>query len=146
MRRSLLKGAGFLAFARWLPARAEPQVPDIPELSRYLAGRKPRWERIRLEMPQLADNGQVVPMRIKVDGPFAPGAEVRSVHLFSEKNPVPLIASFEFPGAVPRVEVDSRVRLAGTQQLVAVATLADGALLAASADVVVTANACLDGS
>src|SRR5262245_27601888 len=116
-------------------------MPDIPELARHLAGRKPRWERIRLEMPQLADNGQVVPMRIKVDGPFAPGAEVRSLRLYSEKNPVPLIANFEFPVAVPRVEVDSRVRLAGTQQLVAVATLADGALLAASADVVVTASA-----
>lgn len=143
----MLKGAGVLALARWLPARAaEFPVADIPELATFLAGRKPRWERMRLVLPDLADNGQVVPMKIAVDGPFAPGPEVRSIHLFSEKNPVPLIARFEFPVAVPRVELDSRVRLAGTQHLVAVATMSDGTLLAATTEVVVTFAACMDGT
>ncbi len=147
MRRYLLKGAGLLAFAPWFPASAaDVDVASMPELVRFLAGRAPRWERMRLELPQLADNGQVVPMKITVAGPFAPGPEVRSIRLYSEKNPVPLIATFEFPVAVARVEVESRVRLAGTQHLVAVATMSDGALLAASAEVVVTIAACMDGT
>lgn len=147
LRRSLLKGAGLLAFGRWVPARAEPpDLSAVPELARFLAGREPRWERVRLLLPQLAENGQVVPMKITVDGPFAPGAEVRSLRLYSERNPVPLMAEFEFPTPLPRVEIESRVRLAGTQQLVALATLADGTLLGASAEVVVTIAACLDGT
>src|SRR3954471_7835251 len=132
-RRSLLKGASLFAFASWLPARAaEESIPDIPELTQFLAGRRLRFERVRLELPQLADNGQAVPMKLAVAGPFAPGAEVRSIHLFSEKNPVPLIAQFDFPETLARVELESRVRLAGTQHLVSVASLGDGTLLAAS--------------
>jgi sulfur-oxidizing protein SoxY len=147
MRRHLLKSAGLLAFARWFPAgAAEVDVASIPELGRFLAGRTPRWERIDVKLPQLADNGQAVPMKISVAGPFAPGPEVRSIRLYSEKNPVPLIAIFEFQMAVPRVEVESRVRLAGTQHLVAVATMSDGTLLAGSAEVIVTIAACLDGT
>jgi len=74
MRRRLLQGSGALAVARWLPAHAaDKALPDIPALSAFLAGRTPRWERISLDLPQLADNGQVVPMRVKVAGPFAPG-------------------------------------------------------------------------
>jgi len=147
MRRSLLKGAGLLAMGHWFRANAATvDVNDIPELAQFLAGRKPRWERVHLELPQLADNGQVVPMKITVDGPFAPAPEVRSIRLYSEKNPVPLIANFEFPVAVPRIDVESRVRLAGTQRLVALVTMSDGALLAGTTEVVVTAAACLDGT
>ena len=53
---------------------------------------------------------------------------------------------FHFPVAVTRVEVESRVRMAGSQRVAAVATMADGALYAATADIVVTVSACLDGS
>lgn len=146
-RRRLLQGAGALAVAPWLPARAAGiDVADIPALGAFLAGRTPRWERVHLDLPRLADNGLTVPMKLVVDGPFAPGPDVRSIHLFSEKNPVPQIAVFEFPVAVDRIEVESRIRLAGSQRVVAVATMSDGALFAASAEVVVTIAACLDES
>jgi sulfur-oxidizing protein SoxY len=142
-----LQGAGALAIAPWLPVHAAAiDVADIPTLGAFLAGRTPRWERVHLDLPRLADNGLAVPMKLVVDGPFAPGPDVRSIHLFSEKNPVPQIAIFEFPVAVDRIEVESRIRLAGTQRVVAVATMSDGALFAASAEVVVTIAACLDES
>jgi len=79
-------------------------------------------------------------------GPFAPGAHVTSIALFSEKNPVPKMAQFEFPVPPAKVEIDSRVRLAGSQRVTAVAVLADGTVHAALADVSVTISACLDGS
>ena len=149
-RRRLLQGAGAWAFAGPLlgaaPAAVAQQMPAIPALTSFLAGRSPRWERLRIELPALADNGQAVPMRLTMAGPFAPGSALKSIHLYSEVNPVPEMAVFEFPSPPPKVEIDSRIRLAGSQRVVAVAVMSDGALFAAVADVVVTIAACLDGS
>jgi sulfur-oxidizing protein SoxY len=146
-RRRVLQGAGALAIVGCLPARAaENGWPAIPALTAYLAGRVPLRERVRLDLPRLADNGLAVPLRIVVAGPFAPGPFVRTIALFSEINPVPEMAVFEFPSPVERVEIDTRVRLAGTQQIVAVAQLTDGRLYAAAAEVVVTLAGCMDGT
>ena len=146
VRRRLLQGAAALAVSRALPSVAAPELPDIPLLTQLLAGRTPRWERLRLELPALADNGLAVPMKLVMSGPFAPGPTVQAIHLFSEKNPVPDMAVFEFPVPLEKIEIDSRVRLAGTQKVVAVAVMSDAALYAAMAEVVVTIAACLDGS
>jgi len=147
VRRRLLQCGGALVLVPWLPAgAAERDIVDIPAFATFLAGRSPRWERMRLDLPSLADNGQAVPMKIVVEGPFAPGPYVRAIRLFSQRNPVPEMATFEFPVAVERIEVESRVRLAGTQRVVAVATMSDDRLYAAAADVVVTIDACMDGT
>jgi sulfur-oxidizing protein SoxY len=142
-----MQGAGVLALSAMLPkAAGEVTPPPIPALTAFLAGRSPRWERLRLDLPALADNGQAVPMRLAMPGPFAPGPTVQAIHLFSEVNPVPDMAAFEFPLPPDRVEIDTRIRLAGSQRVVAVATMSDGALYAAAAEVVVTLAACLDGT
>lgn len=144
-RRRLLQGAGALLLAgRLSSARAE--VPPIPALASFLAGRLPRWERLHLEMPKLADNGQAVPMRLSLSGPFEAASTLLAIHLFSEKNPVPEIAVFEFPSPPPKVEVETRVRLAGAQYVVAVADMSDGVLYADATEVLVTIAGCLDAS
>ena len=130
-----------------MPARAaDGELPVIGALQTFLAGRVPRRERLRLDLPSLADNGFAVPMRITVAGPFAPGPYVRSIRIFSEINPVPDLATFEFPLPLERVEIDSRIRLAGTQQIVVVAQMNDGQLYAAAMEVVVTLAGCMDGT
>ena len=145
-RRRILRAAAAMLALRALPAIAAPELPDIPLLSQFLAGRAARWERLRLTLPVLADNGLAVPLKLAMAGPFAPGPTVRAIRLFSEKNPVPGMAVFEFLEAVERIEIDTRVRLAGSQKEVAVAEMSDGALYAAPAEVIVTIAACLDGS
>jgi sulfur-oxidizing protein SoxY len=145
-RRRLLQGSAALALSRALPAAAAPELPDIPLLKDLLGARTPRWERLRLELPALADNGLAVPLKLTMPGPFAPGPTVQAIHLFSEKNPVPDMAVFEFLAPLEKVEIDTRVRLAGSQKVVAVAVMSDQALYAAAADVIVTIAACLDGS
>jgi sulfur-oxidizing protein SoxY len=146
-RRSLIQGAGALALSAMLPqAAAQVTPPAIPALAAFLAGRSPRWERLRLDLPALADNGQAVPMRLTMPGPFAPGPSVQAIHLFSEVNPVPDMAVFEFAIPPERVEIETRVRLAGSQHVAAVAVMSDGALYAAAAEVLVTLAACLDGT
>ena len=149
-RRRLLQRAGALALAaplaRLLPPAQAQELPSLPALTTLLAGRIPRWERLRLEMPLFADNGQAVPIRMLLPGPFAPGPTLQSIHLFSERNPVADMAIFEFPVAPLKVEVDARVRLAGTQRVLAVAVMSDGGVYAAGADVEVTIAGCLDAS
>ena len=146
-RRRVLQGAGALAIVTCLPARAaEDGLPAIPAMLTYLSGRAPRRERLHLELPRLADNGLAVPMRIVVAGPFAPGPFVRSIRLFAETNPVPDMAVFEWPLPLERIEIDSRIRLAGTQQIAAIAEMTDGRLYAAAMEVVVTLAGCMDGT
>jgi len=158
-RRRTLAGALVLAVASLAPRTSRaanalgsagptslPALPQIAELDAALAGATPRFERITLELPRLADNGNAVPMKVAVAGPFAAGAHVASISLFSEKNPVPLMARFDFLAPLARVEVESRVRLAGTQNVVALARLANGELFAAVEEIVVTIAGCLDGT
>ncbi|HEY5310373.1 MAG TPA: thiosulfate oxidation carrier protein SoxY [Casimicrobiaceae bacterium] len=149
-RRRLLQQAGGLAvaapLATLLPTVHAQDLPALPALTTLLAGRTPRWERLRLEMPMFADNGQAVPIRLLLPGPFAPGPTLQSIHLFSERNPVADMAVFEFPLPPTKVEVDARVRLAGTQRVLAIALMSDGGVYAASADVEVTIAGCLDAS
>jgi sulfur-oxidizing protein SoxY len=148
-RRQLLQGAAALA-ASGVVYRVEAQVitelPEIPPLRALLAGRAPRFERLRLELPTFADNGQAVPMKLTMAGPFDASPALQTIHLFSEKNPVAEMAVFEFPATPPKVEIDSRIRLAGTQRIVAVAVMSNGDLYASAADVLVTIAGCLDGS
>lgn len=142
-RRRFVQGAAALALLGVRPAQAA--LPTIPSLDAWLAGRAPRFERIKLSIPALADNGFAVPMRVIVDGPFAPGPHVKSIRLFSETNPVSDMAIFEFPVPIERVEVESRIRLAGTQQVVAVAEMTDGRVYAMATEVIVTLAGCMDG-
>jgi len=146
-RRRLLQGVGALALVACGPARAaDSALPSIPALSAFLAGRTPRFERVRLELPSIADNGFAVPMKLTVEGPFAPGPYVKTLHLFSETNPVPAMAAFEFPLPLERIELESRIRLAGAQQVVAVAEMTDGRVYATAREVIVTLAGCMDGT
>jgi len=149
-RRALLAGAALLTAAQSLPALAQLQtnlneLPPLPAMEEFLAGRRVQFARMQLEIPRVADNGNSVPIKLGVLGANAPGA-VQSIHLFSEKNPVPRMAVFHFPPAAARFDIESRVRLAGTQRVVAIATLADGTLCVKVAEVLVAIAACLDGS
>jgi sulfur-oxidizing protein SoxY len=139
-----VQGAVAIAIVGSRPAHAA--LPAIPSLDAWLAGRTPRFERIRLVIPAIADNGFAVPMRVSVDGPFAPGPYVKAIRLFSETNPVPDMAVFEFPVPIERAEIESRIRLAGTQQVVAAAEMTDGSVHAVATEVIVTLAGCMDGT
>jgi sulfur-oxidizing protein SoxY len=143
-RRRFVQGAVALAVLGVRPAQAA--LPAIPSLEKWLAARTPRFERIKLSLPALADNGFAVPMRVSVPGPFAPGPYVKSIRLFSETNPVPDMAVFELPVPIERAEIESRIRLAGTQQVVAAAEMTDGRVYAVATEVIVTLAGCMDGT
>ena len=111
-RRALLVGA---AAAPWWAGRAFAQAdPEVAAYKAFVGARAVRTERLVLDIPRIADNGNLVPVRIALPGPFAPGAEVKSIHLFSQKNPVAQMAVFHFPVPVGRVEVESTALVRGS--------------------------------
>jgi sulfur-oxidizing protein SoxY len=102
--------------------------------------------RVTLELPKIADNGNSVAMTVSVDSPMTEKDFVRAVHLISEKNPVRDMATFYLGAHSGRAEVSSRIRLNGTQKVVAIAELSDGSFWSAAVQIEVREAACTDGS
>ena len=141
-RRTFLIGiAGSLA----LPAIAQEETLD-PLAAKAAKGSPVRKGRVKVTLPQLADNGNSVPIKIVVDSPMTEADHVKSIHLYSERNPVSNMANFYLGPRAGKAEIDSRVRLAGSQKVTAVAALSDGTFWYDAASIVVTLSACLDES
>ena len=129
-------------------ARSADALPEklVPLIRQATGGVLPQVGRVSLTLPTLAESGHSVRLRVRVESPMTPQAHVKRIHIFSEKNPRPVIARFSLGPRAGRAEVHTRIRLAGTQQVVAVAIMNDGTAWMASAEVVVTAAACVEGS
>lgn len=143
-RREFLAGlAGSLALPR--TALAQADAPD-PMALQLADGAPLKKGRVTVTLPQLADNGNSVPIRITVDSPMTEADHVKSIHLYAERNPVRNMANFYLGPRAGKAEINSRVRLAGSQKVTAVAKLSDGSFWYDTASIVVTLSACLDES
>lgn len=146
-RRHFLQLGGMALAGTTLPLRAQQLMPAqaLRPLIRGVAGDvPPRPGRIRLTLPQLAENGNSVPLELNVDSPMTEAEHVRSLHVFAERNPRPLVASFHLGPHAGRAKVTTRIRLAGSQRVVAIAVLSDGSAWSDETEVIVTSAACLD--
>jgi sulfur-oxidizing protein SoxY len=129
------------------PGAANPIAPlrlADPEVLALTHGAPIQKGRVKLELPALAENGNSVALRVAVASPMTAADYVKSIHLLSERNPVRRMASFHLRASAGRAELATRVRLAGSQTVVALAESSDGSWWAGSAQVVVTLSACLD--
>jgi sulfur-oxidizing protein SoxY len=142
-RRSLLAAGTTLLLVR--PAHATPQA--MAEAIRAFAegADRARPGRVRLDLPALVENGNAAPLTVAVDSPMTPDSFVRRIAVFNEKNPQPNVAVFHLGPRNGRAVVSTRIRLADSQTIVAVAELSDGSFRSASAEVIVTLAACLEG-
>ena len=108
-----------------------------------LYGDKPMAEgKIKLDLPTIAENGLVVPLNFEVESPMTDKDYVKAVHFFADGNPNPQIASFAFTPMAPKAAAQIRIRLAQTQNIVAVAEMSDGKLYTAKKEVKVTIGGC----
>ncbi len=98
--------------------------------------------RINLELPQIAENGNTVPIAIEVDSPMTEQDYVKAVHVFAEQNPLPNVATFRFTPRSGRARAATRMRLLKTQNVVALAEMSDGSVYMASTEVKVTIGGC----
>ena len=99
---------------------------------------------MKIEIAQLVDNGNVVPMRVTVDSPMTAADHVTEIAVFNEKNPQRDVARFQLGPRAGKADVSTRIRLATSQQLVALARMNDGTVWSASADVIVVLAACIE--
>lgn len=98
--------------------------------------------RITLDLPQIAENGNTVPLTVEIDSPMSEADYVKVVHIYAEENPLPNVASFHFSPRSGRARAATRIRLAKTQNVVAVAEMSDGSVYTAKTEVKVTIGGC----
>ena len=140
--------SAFLAAGFGRPASAQVPIENgMSAVVRDLTqGATVKEGRVTLQVPRLADNGTSVPLKVTVQSPMTATDRVKSISLLSPRNPRPLMATFRFGEESPRAEVMTRVRLNGTQRVLAIAQMADGSFWSATSEVEVTESACLDAS
>jgi sulfur-oxidizing protein SoxY len=141
--------AALLALPFGLPrlARAQDDTESVDVMMLKLTGGATVGNgRVKLDIPLLAENGNSVSLKVSVDSPMTAAAYVRSIHLYAARNPRPNIANFYIGPRAGRAQISTRIRLAGTQRVLAVAALSDGSFWSGTADVAVTSSACWDES
>jgi sulfur-oxidizing protein SoxY len=143
-RRVLLMAAGLSLSSLVRPAGATTMAMD--EAIRALVGEATVTPgKVKLELPPIVENGNTVSLTVSVDSTMTEAEHVASIHLFNEKNPQPYIAAFHLGPRAGRAAVSTRIRLADSQRVVAIARLGDGSFWSDSADVIVTLAACAEG-
>ena len=100
--------------------------------------------RVTLDLPPLVENGNTVPMTVSVESPMTKTDYVKAIHVFNEKNPQPNVISAQLGPRAGKAVVTTRVRLAGTQKLTAIAEMSDGTYWSDTQEVIVTLAACLE--
>jgi sulfur-oxidizing protein SoxY len=103
-----------------------------------------REGKVRLEIAELVEHGNAGPITVRVDSPLSATDRVQEVIVFNERNPQRDVLRASFGPASGRAEVSTRIRLATSQQLVALARLADGSQWSHRVDVIVTLAACIE--
>jgi len=147
-RRDFLIAAGGLAGGIGLAtaarqARASP-VAMQEAIGQVVGGAVVHQGRVKLDLPPLVDNGNAVALSIAVESPMTAADHVKAIHVFAEKNPQPYVLSAYLGPRAGSARVSTRVRLADTQTVIAIAQLSDGSFWSDSKAVVVTLAACLE--
>ena len=147
-RREFLQVAGSVAAAMASviavrPAHATPAAMQ-DAIGKVVGAARVTEGKVKLELPPLSENGNAVPLTVRVESPMTNADHVRAIHVFSEKNPQPEVVSFYLGPRAGRATVATRIRLADTQTVIAISEMSDGSFWSDRANVVVTLAACLE--
>lgn len=127
-----------------LPVSAEASNLDR-ELAALTKGAVAKAGRVKITLPTLAENGNVVACNIAVDSPMTNADHVRAITILSEMNPITHVATFHIGPRAGRARVATNIRLSTTQRVLAVAAMSDGSFWTGEQSVVVTLAACING-
>ncbi len=141
-RRQLLAAGAWLVLVR--PAWATPESLR-KAIDAFAGGRDVRNGRVTLTIDALVENGNAVPVSVSVQSPMTAADHVQRIAIFTPQNPLPEVAVFHLSPANGRAQVGTRLRMATSQPVIALAQMSDGSVWRHSVDVVVTLAACLEG-
>jgi sulfur-oxidizing protein SoxY len=143
-RRQFLAAAAGVGLALAVrPAKATPA--SMKQAIRQIVGEAAVTRgKIKLDLPPLVENGNSVAMSVTVDSPMTAKDYVKAIHVFTEKNPQPNIISVQIGPRAGKADIQTRVRLADTQSVVAICEMSDGSFWSDTVDVIITLGACLE--
>jgi sulfur-oxidizing protein SoxY len=101
--------------------------------------------RVKIDLPPLIENGNAVSLTVAVESPMTVEDHVKAIHVFTEKNPQPNVISVQLGPRAGRATFSSRIRLADSQKVIAIAQMSDGSFWSDEIEVIVTLAACLEG-
>src|SRR3954462_9744177 len=143
LRRTAALAAGAVALRPCARARATPE--QMRQAIRAVLGEaEARAGKVTLDIPALVENGNAVPLTVSVESPMSEEDHVKAIHIFNEKNPQPHVISIALGARAGRARVATRIKLADSQLVVAIAETSDGSFWQGSADVIVTLAACTE--
>ena len=142
-RRWVAAGLGMGLCVAWRPALALSDELS-GALRAFTGGAATREGKVNFDIAPLVENGNTVPITVTVDHPMTDADHVQAIAVFNEKNPQREVVACRLTPRSGRAAVSTRIRLATTQQLVAVAKLSDGSYWTHTVDVVVTLAACIE--
>ena len=124
-------------------ARAAPEA--MQQAIRDIVGEAElRQGRVALDLPLLVENGNAVPLTVSVDSPMSGADHVKAIHVVNEKNPQPQVISVALGPRAGRARLSTRIKLADSQRIVAIAEMSDGSFWSGSAEAIVTLAACVE--
>ncbi len=124
------------------PTAAQATPETARKLLSDLVKVAPRAGKVKIEAPEIAENGNSVPVAVTVDSPMSPSDHVRAIHVISDRNPQPGVASFMLGPGNGKAEVHLRMRMSESQNVIVVAELSDGSAWTATREVKVTIGGC----
>lgn len=143
-RRQLLVGSVAMAAMLSVPSARATAQDMAKAVTAFTGGSKVQKGKVRLEVEPLVENGNTVPIAASVDSPMTPEAHVVALALFNEHNPQPEIIRASFGPRSGRAAISTRIRMATSQRLIAIAQLSDGSFWSDEAEVIVTLAACIE--
>jgi len=149
-RRFLIDTAALAGAAGiWLPLATGPASATPASMRaaiRKVVGEAPVTKgRLKIDLPPLIENGNAVSFTVAVESPMTVEDHVKAIHVFTEKNPQPNVISVQLGPRAGRATFSSRIRLADSQKVIAIAQMSDGSFWSDEIEVIVTLAACLEG-
>ena len=142
-RQAFLLGGGFVALTVMpMAANAEPSNDAADLIKKFTGGKEPGKGKISLDLPEIAENGNTVPLSIVVDSPMSAEDHVKEVMIIADGNPNAGVATLMFSPMSGKAEASIRIRLAQTQNVIAIAKTSDGSLFTERKTVKVTIGGC----
>jgi sulfur-oxidizing protein SoxY len=142
-RQFIVVSSGFL-MPLWFESAMAASDELAGAVSAYTGGASLRTGKVKLDIAELIDNGNVVPVTVTVASAMTAADHVKAIAIFNEKNPQRDVAKFTLGPRYGKPSVGTRIRLATSQKLVAVAQMSDGSFWSDSKDVIVTLAACIE--
>jgi sulfur-oxidizing protein SoxY len=113
-------------------------------IRKVLGNAQVREGKVKLDVPPLIDNGNAVPLAVEVESPMTATDHVKAILVFTERNPQPYVVSAYLGPRAGRARLATRVRIADSGAVTAIAQMSDGSFWSGSVKVIVTLSACLE--